>query len=216
MLCFGVTALPTKTNYSHVHSRSAQLDSSKQFAQTFVGTFMYMSPEQVLGEKYNNKSDVYALGMVLLSVALGKYPIPITSPQNAYWEVLDSIQGDATVDLTKLLPSILFSETFVDFLNRCLQKDPNKRSSSYELMGHSLLTTINNKNENENENENKFDTSVTSARKAELVELGRLLHENNISFSQKEAESMDFLASQLGLEKSFVQSVLVDSHINIT
>ena len=31
--------------------------SSKQFANTFVGTFLYMSPERVFGDKYCNKSD---------------------------------------------------------------------------------------------------------------------------------------------------------------
>ena len=38
------------------------LSPDSQFAQTWVGTPFYMSPEQVDGLAYNQKSDVWALG----------------------------------------------------------------------------------------------------------------------------------------------------------
>lgn len=41
---------------------------------TFVGSFKYMAPERMLHSKYDYSADIWSLGIVLMELALGKYP----------------------------------------------------------------------------------------------------------------------------------------------
>ena len=57
---------------------SAQLINS--IANSFVGTRSYMAPERLMGNpQYKIKSDVWSLGISLLELALGIFPIPYPS-----------------------------------------------------------------------------------------------------------------------------------------
>lgn len=58
-------------------------------AHTFVGTITYMSPERINGEGYSYASDVWSLGMSLITTALGKMPL---DTKHGYWSVLHSIR----------------------------------------------------------------------------------------------------------------------------
>ena len=53
---------------------SGQLIDS--MANSFVGTRSYMSPERLQGSQYSVASDLWSLGLSLLEMALGCYPIP--------------------------------------------------------------------------------------------------------------------------------------------
>lgn len=43
---------------------------------TVVGTKYYMSPEKIEGKPYNDKSDIWSLGLLLYELATGNYPFP--------------------------------------------------------------------------------------------------------------------------------------------
>eukprot|EP00730_Choanoeca_flexa_P001327 TRINITY_DN10586_c0_g1_i5.p1 TRINITY_DN10586_c0_g1~~TRINITY_DN10586_c0_g1_i5.p1 ORF type:complete len:350 (+),score=56.93 TRINITY_DN10586_c0_g1_i5:52-1101(+) len=53
---------------------SGELHNS--LANTFVGTRSYMAPERLRGEEYTVESDVWSLGMSLVEMATGHFPIP--------------------------------------------------------------------------------------------------------------------------------------------
>ena len=53
---------------------SGQLIDS--MANSFVGSRSYMSPERLRGSAYTIASDIWSLGLSLLELALGRYPIP--------------------------------------------------------------------------------------------------------------------------------------------
>ena len=38
--------------------------SEAPYHSSFAGTFHYMSPEQLAGERYNQKVDIYAMGVI--------------------------------------------------------------------------------------------------------------------------------------------------------
>lgn len=45
-------------------------------ANSFVGTRSYMAPERLLGDQYSVRSDIWSLGLSLVELSIGKYPIP--------------------------------------------------------------------------------------------------------------------------------------------
>ena len=55
---------------------SGQLIDS--MANSFVGTRSYMSPERLQGTHYSVRSDLWSLGLSLVELAIGRYPIPDT------------------------------------------------------------------------------------------------------------------------------------------
>jgi len=59
---------------------SGQLIDS--MANSFVGTRSYMSPERLQGSQYSVASDLWSLGLSLVEMALGCYPIPPPDPNN--------------------------------------------------------------------------------------------------------------------------------------
>lgn len=59
---------------------SGQLIDS--MANSFVGTRSYMSPERLQGTHYSVQSDIWSMGLSLVELAIGKYPIPPPSPSD--------------------------------------------------------------------------------------------------------------------------------------
>ncbi|KAL7842266.1 hypothetical protein SRHO_G00239550 [Serrasalmus rhombeus] len=71
---------------------SGQLIDS--MANSFVGTRSYMSPERLQGTHYSVQSDVWSMGLSLVELAIGRYPIP---PPDA--KELEAIFGRPTMNV---------------------------------------------------------------------------------------------------------------------
>ncbi|KAG5847897.1 hypothetical protein ANANG_G00131090 [Anguilla anguilla] len=70
---------------------SGQLIDS--MANSFVGTRSYMSPERLQGTHYSVQSDVWSMGLSLVELSIGRYPIP---PPDA--KELEAIFGRPVMD----------------------------------------------------------------------------------------------------------------------
>lgn len=53
-----------------------EFNSSQEFMKTFIGTYAYMSPERMSNQNYNHTSDIWSLGVTLIELATGEYPLP--------------------------------------------------------------------------------------------------------------------------------------------
>ncbi|KAM5170288.1 dual specificity mitogen-activated protein kinase kinase 1 [Mantella aurantiaca] len=71
---------------------SGQLIDS--MANSFVGTRSYMSPERLQGTHYSVQSDIWSMGLSLVEMAIGRYPIP--PPDGKELEMIFgcSVEGD--------------------------------------------------------------------------------------------------------------------------
>jgi serine/threonine protein kinase len=111
---------------------SCTLEEDQSFADSFVGTFNYMSPERMTGNPYSFQSDVWSLGLTIHTVAIGKYPYKAS---NGYWGLLTAIQDQEP----PLPPEHLFSQDFIDFIRLCCAHSPHNRPSADTLLRHSFL-----------------------------------------------------------------------------
>ncbi|XP_042158024.1 dual specificity mitogen-activated protein kinase kinase 1 isoform X2 [Oncorhynchus tshawytscha] len=72
---------------------SGQLIDS--MANSFVGTRSYMSPERLQGTHYSVQSDIWSMGLSLVEMAVGRFPIP--PPDTRELEIIFGfpVEGDA-------------------------------------------------------------------------------------------------------------------------
>ena len=112
------------------------LDSGHSLAESFVGTFLYMSPERLAGEPYSFLSDVWSLGITLFSVILGKYPYPEVS-KKGYWELLHATQrGPPPLPD----PSLQLSAPLACLLSAACHHDVSVRPSAAQLLGFDFVS----------------------------------------------------------------------------
>ncbi len=103
-----------------------------QEARLRAGTRAYMSPEQWFDEEIDERSDLWAVGIILFELLAGAHPLaPL------------SIERLATVrDLDKSMPNLADAHPelagLASIVARCLQKDPAKRFSSAEELRAAL------------------------------------------------------------------------------
>nr|UYO08133.1 MEK2 [Bursaphelenchus xylophilus] len=125
-------------------------------ANSFVGTRSYMAPERLTGTRYSIQSDVWSFGLSLVELVLGRYPIPApnrhefarifgVSPDEVRFDTPiddggDASEGPKTMAIFELLdyivnknppqlPRGLFSDNFIDFVNKCLAKNVAERAN---------------------------------------------------------------------------------------
>ncbi len=91
-------------------------------ATTLVsGTPYYMSPEQVLGQDVDHRSDLYSLGITLFELATGAVPFDVG-------EVAYHHRHTPVPDPRSLRPEL--SDALAEFILRLLEKDPADRFQS--------------------------------------------------------------------------------------
>ncbi|MHB2017073.1 MAG: protein kinase domain-containing protein [Candidatus Xenobia bacterium] len=102
-----------------------------------VGTVLYMAPEQMLARPVDARADLYAVGMVLLSLLAGRHPLrelDSFSVMRMYLEGLDVLQAMTTGRAAPALTPI--PEEFFPLLQRLLRVDPaNRAASAAEALG---------------------------------------------------------------------------------
>lgn len=96
-------------------------DGGRTAAGMIVGTAAYVSPEQLRGEKATERSDVFALGVVLFEMVTGENPFQRNNPI----EMFSAILRDEPPPLTERAPGA--PEDLVRIVHRALAKRPEDR-----------------------------------------------------------------------------------------
>jgi serine/threonine-protein kinase len=97
-------------------------------AGTGIGTPAYMSPEQVLGDKLDARSDIFSLGVMLYQMVTGKKPFVEDERRSA----MHKIRLEKHVSARKLNPDI--PRELERVIDRCLEKQPRDRWRSAQHM----------------------------------------------------------------------------------
>lgn len=107
----------------------------------YAGTAAYMSPERFDPEAHGGRfdpcaADVWGLGVTLLELLVGRYPL-LPAGQQPNWAAL---MCAICFGETPALPdSVAASPEFRSFVAACLNKDYRKRASVVELLAHPFV-----------------------------------------------------------------------------
>lgn len=113
---------------------SKALSQTVGFANSFVGTVTYMSPERITGASYSFSSDIWSFGLTMMAVCWGRYPLD--SNEGGYWGLMKCIHDD---DPPALGPP--FSENLCSLIDLCLRKKAEERATASQLLKHIFITS---------------------------------------------------------------------------
>jgi non-specific serine/threonine protein kinase len=117
ILDFGLAKLLPSPLAGHGENTDVDLTSSGQM----LGTVQYMSPEQILGESIDHRSDLFSFAIILYEMVCGRRPWQGTSAVDILHAILHEEPksiSQSTVKDCKNLPQIL---------EKALQKNPSNR-----------------------------------------------------------------------------------------
>src|SRR6185436_6061341 len=98
------------------------------------GTPLYMAPEQIAGEEADERSDVYAAGLILYEMLAGERPF---KEKDAAQLFLSRPQAEAP-SLRTNHPELAIPDELEDLLLRALQRDRAQRFQTAEEMLNAL------------------------------------------------------------------------------
>lgn len=111
---------------------AAQLTQEKAKRVTIVGTPYWMAPELIRGQNYDQKVDIWSLGIMVMEMAEGDPPYMDFPPLRALFLIT-----------TKGIPGLKhpekWSTEFKDFVAQCLEKDAENRPTADQLLFHPFI-----------------------------------------------------------------------------
>ncbi|MDB4989084.1 MAG: Serine/threonine protein kinase PrkC, regulator of stationary phase [Myxococcaceae bacterium] len=113
----------------------ARDDSQRDLTETGtgLGTPSYMSPEQILGDKLDFRSDIFSLGIVLYQMLTGQKPFI----EDDSHTVMQKIRLDRYISPRKLNPSV--PRRLEHIIARCMEKLPANRYGSTQAVIDELI-----------------------------------------------------------------------------
>ncbi|PRP78026.1 serine/threonine kinase 3-like [Planoprotostelium fungivorum] len=118
---------------------SKQLDDSGK-CSTLTGSPYWMAPEVLIirGREYSYKADVWSLGVTCIEMSTGVPPQSGATPAQA----MRRIPMQAAPKLPQKTDGTQWNENYIDFLTKCLEKDPKNRMDAQEILNHSFFAEV--------------------------------------------------------------------------
>ncbi|PWT88214.1 MAG: hypothetical protein C5B55_13485 [Blastocatellia bacterium] len=159
LLDFGLAKIKTEVVEHHSSEASTELLTTPGIV---MGTVMYMSPEQALGQSMDSRSDIFSFGAVLYEMTTGR----LAFSGQTTTETIDRIGHSQPEAVSRFNPSA--PAELERMIRKCLEKDKERRYQT----AHELLVDLQNlKRDTTDVTEPRFVTGVTSKRTRRPVAL---------------------------------------------
>jgi len=103
---------------------------------TMIGSPAHMSPEHIEGRKLDNRADIFSLGTVFYTLAVGELPFQASSAHALFRNILDVRYTPAV----QARPAV--GEEISQIIDRCLRKVPEERFQSCEELEQTLRAYV--------------------------------------------------------------------------
>ncbi|MBW4935903.1 serine/threonine-protein kinase [Marinobacter sp. F4206] len=107
-------------------------DDSRTRTGSVMGSPLYMSPEQLKGQKVTGASDIYSLGVTLYKLVSGETPYQGDTLANLTYQILNK-RPRSVREFNADLPNGL-----VRLINKAIQREPDKRFASAATMAEAV------------------------------------------------------------------------------
>lgn len=123
---------PRLTDFGVARTGTSDMTQAGQL----VGTLAYISPEALMGEKLDERHDIWAFGVMLFEMLAGERPFKsdLVAP------LITEITTQPIPDLQALRPDVPLA--LVDLIYRMLQRNPENRIRSVRMVGAELEEII--------------------------------------------------------------------------
>jgi serine/threonine protein kinase len=126
--------MPILTDFGIVKLLGA---STSTLTGWWLGTPLYISPEQAQGLPGNERSDIYSLGVILYEICTGVRPFQGDSPVSIIMQHLNTLPTPPNLINPRITPAL------ADVITRGLAKDPAARFPSASSMAAALADALN-------------------------------------------------------------------------
>ena len=111
--------------------------TDEEYRTSKKGSPYWMSPQVVLNEKYDTKTDIWSLGITCVELVEGEPPNGELKPQKVMEKIVNSPpKAEDVIDIEE------HTDEFIDFVRLCIEIDPSKRPSAEELLKHPFITKL--------------------------------------------------------------------------